>query len=34
MPLTHTAINKLQPSSTSIDTKLPDKHSDGNGLQL
>ena len=34
MPLTHTAINKLQPSSTSIDTKRPDKHSDGNGLQL
>ncbi|KAA0932901.1 tyrosine-type recombinase/integrase [Psychrobacter sp. ANT_H59] len=34
MPLTHTGINKLQPSSTSIDTKRPDKHSDGNGLQL
>ena len=34
MPLTHTVINKLQPSSTSIDTKRPDKHSDGNGLQL
>ena len=34
MPLTHTVINKLQPSSTSIDTKRPDKHSDGNGQQL
>ena len=34
MPLTHTGINKLQPSSTSIATKRPDKHSDGNGLQL
>ena len=34
MPLTHTVINKLQPSSTSIDTKRPDKNSDGNGLQL
>ena len=34
MPLTHTVINKLQPSSASIDTKLPDKNSDGNGLQL
>ena len=34
MPLTHTVINKLQPSSTSVDTKRPDKHSDGNGLQL
>ena len=34
MPLTHTGINKLQPSPTAIDTKRPDKHSDGNGLQL
>ena len=34
MPLTHTVINKLQPSPTSIATKRPDKHSDGNGLQL
>ena len=34
MPLTHTGINKLQPSATSIATKRPDKHSDGNGLQL
>lgn len=34
MPLTHTGINKLQPSPTSIETKRPDKHSDGNGLQL
>ncbi|MBB3107403.1 hypothetical protein FHS24_001928 [Psychrobacter luti] len=34
MLLTHTVINKLQPSSTSIYTKRPDKHSDGNGLQL
>tara|TARA_R110002051_G_scaffold303631_1_gene372616 strand:+ start:205 stop:1446 length:1242 start_codon:yes stop_codon:yes gene_type:complete len=34
MPLTHTVINKLQPSSISVDTKRPDKHSDGNGLQL
>ena len=34
MPLTHTSINKLSPSPTSIDTKRPDKHSDGNGLQL
>ena len=32
MPLTHTVINKLQPSSTSIETKRPYKHSDGNGL--
>ena len=34
MPLTHTSINKLAPSPTSIATKRPDKHSDGNGLQL
>ena len=34
MPLTHTGINKLSPSPTSIETKRPDKHSDGNGLQL
>ena len=34
MPLTHTGINKLQPSPTSIETKRPDKHSDDNGLQL
>ena len=34
MPLTHTSINKLSPSPTSIETKRPDKHSDGNGLQL
>ncbi|WP_350656499.1 integrase arm-type DNA-binding domain-containing protein [Psychrobacter sp. S1-30-MNA-CIBAN-0213] len=34
MPLTHTVINKLQPSSAAIESKRPDKHSDGNGLQL
>lgn len=34
MALTHTIINKLTPSDTSIKTKRPDKHSDGNGLQL
>jgi len=34
MPLTHTVINKLVPSIAAIESKRPDKHSDGNGLQL
>ena len=34
MPLTHTVINKLQPSDKATLSKRPDKHSDGNGLQL
>ena len=34
MALTHTLINKLSPSDTASTTKRPDKHSDGNGLQL
>ncbi|WP_199508341.1 MULTISPECIES: tyrosine-type recombinase/integrase [unclassified Psychrobacter] len=34
MPLTQTIINKLSPSDTALQTKRPDKHSDGNGLQL
>ncbi len=34
MPLTHTIINKLSPSDKALESKRPDKHSDGNGLQL
>lgn len=34
MALTHTIINKLTPSDKAIQTKAPDKHSDGNGLQI
>ena len=34
MALNHTIINKLVPSDKAIKTKAPDKHSDGNGLQL
>ena len=33
MPLTHTIINKLTPSEKCIPSR-PDKHSDGDGLQL
>ncbi len=29
MPLTHTGINKLQPSPTSIETKRPDMNRPG-----
>ena len=33
MPLTHTIINKLAPSEKCTPSR-PDKHSDGDGLQL
>ena len=33
MPLTHTIINKLTPSEKCTPNR-PDKHSDGDGLQL
>jgi len=34
MALTHTIINKLTPSDKAIQSKAPDKYSDGNGLQI
>ncbi|WP_265088867.1 tyrosine-type recombinase/integrase [Psychrobacter sanguinis] len=34
MALTHTIINKFTPSDKAIQSKVPDKYSDGNGLQL
>lgn len=34
MALTHTIINRLTPSDKAIQSKAPDKYSDGNGLQI
>lgn len=34
MPLTNTQVKNLKPTTKSIESKRPDKHSDGSGLQL